>query len=89
FFLENNSKVEKYLNRLKAALEKFIRTNDPSRLFRQVRALLTRCDESPPPLNEAIQRGHTQLALSLIEQVLDMSPSQGVLEKQNENGETP
>ncbi|CAF2241671.1 unnamed protein product [Rotaria magnacalcarata] len=86
---ENNSKVEKYLNRLKAALEKFIRTNDPSRLFRQVRALLTRCDESPPPLNEAIQRGHTQLALPLIEQVLDMSPSQGVLEKQNENGETP
>ncbi|CAF4117448.1 unnamed protein product, partial [Rotaria magnacalcarata] len=86
---ETNSKLEIYLNRLKTALEKYIRTNDPSRLFRQVRALLTRCDESPPPLNEAIQRGHTQLALSLIEQVLDMSPSQGVLEKQNENGETP
>ncbi|CAF2994283.1 unnamed protein product [Rotaria socialis] len=86
---ETNSKFEKYLNRLKAASEKFIRTNDPSRLFRQVRALLTRCDENPPPLHDAIQRGHTQLALSLIEQVLDMSPSQGILEKQNENGETP
>ncbi|CAF4813233.1 unnamed protein product, partial [Rotaria socialis] len=75
---ETNSKFEKYLNRLKAASEKFIRTNDPSRLFRQVRALLTGCDENPPPLHDAIQQ-----------QVLDMSPSQGILEKQNENGETP
>jgi len=40
-------------------------------------------------LNDAIQRGHTQLALSLIEQVIKMPASDGLLEKENENGETP
>jgi ankyrin repeat protein len=50
---------------------------------------LAKSDENPPALNDAIQRGHTQLALSLIEQVTDMSPSNGLLEKTNDNGETP
>ncbi|CAF2313016.1 unnamed protein product [Rotaria sp. Silwood2] len=86
---EKHLKFDKYLNQLKAALSKFIRTNDPSRLFRRTRMLLSQCDENPPLLNDAIQRGHTQIALALIEQVLDMSSSQGLLEKENENGETP
>ncbi|CAF4233256.1 unnamed protein product, partial [Rotaria sp. Silwood2] len=86
---EKTEKLDKYLNQLKVALGKFIRTNDPSRLFRRTRILLSQCDENPPLLNDAIQRGHTQIALALIEQVLDMSSSQGLLEKENENGETP
>ncbi|CAF1343268.1 unnamed protein product [Rotaria sordida] len=48
-----------------------------------------KCDENSLPLNDAIQRGHIEIALSLIEQVLDMNSSQGLLEKGNENGETP
>ncbi|CAF5164192.1 unnamed protein product, partial [Rotaria sp. Silwood1] len=86
---EKTDKFNKYLNQLQVALEKFVRTNDPSRLFRRTRILLSKCNESPPPLHDAIQRGHIQIALSLIEQVLDMNPSQGLLEKENENGETP
>lgn len=89
FSLDNNSKLEKYLHQLKIALEEFIRTNDPSRLFRQTRMLLKRSDRNPPPLNEAIQRGHTTLALSLIQQVLDMPSSDGILEEEDGNGETP
>ena len=77
------------MNQLKSALEKFVRTNDPARLFRRTRALLSTCDGNPPPLNEAIQRGHTRLSLSLIEAVIDMCPSKGLLEKTNENDETP
>ncbi|CAF3351755.1 unnamed protein product [Rotaria sp. Silwood1] len=86
---EKTDKFDKYLNQLQVALEKFVRTNDPSRLFRRTRILLSKCNESSPPLHDAIQRGHIQIALSLIEQVLDMNPSQGLLEKENENGETP
>ncbi|CAF4529923.1 unnamed protein product [Rotaria sp. Silwood1] len=86
---EKDSKFDTYLNELKTALENFVCTNDPSRLFRRTRMLLSTCDENPPPLHDAIQRGHIQIALSLIEQVFDMNPSQGLLEKENENGETP
>ncbi|CAF3953028.1 unnamed protein product, partial [Rotaria sordida] len=86
---EKDTKFDKYLNQLKVALEKFVRTNDPSQLFRRTRILLSKCDENSLPLNDAIQRGHIEIALSLIEQVLDMNSSQGLLEKGNENGETP
>jgi ankyrin repeat protein len=51
--------------------------------------LLSECNENPPPLNDVIEHGHTQLALALIEQVIDMPSSNGLLEKANENGETP
>jgi ankyrin repeat protein len=51
--------------------------------------LLSDCNENQPPLNDAIEHGHAQTALSLIEQIIDMSPSNGLLEKANENGETP
>jgi ankyrin repeat protein len=50
---------------------------------------LAKSDENPPALNDAIQRGYTQLALSLIEQVIDMAPPNRLLEKGNDNGETP
>jgi ankyrin repeat protein len=51
--------------------------------------LLSDCNENQPTLNDAIEHGHTNLALSLIEQIMDMPPSNGLLEKANENGETP
>jgi ankyrin repeat protein len=67
----------------------FVRTNNPSRLFRRTRLLIAKSDENPPPLDDAIRRGHIDLALKLIEQVLDMSASTGLLERENDDGETP
>ncbi|CAF1156832.1 unnamed protein product [Rotaria sordida] len=51
--------------------------------------------ETPSSLSSGIgsdsndQESWNKIALSLIEQVLDMNSSQGLLEKENENGETP
>lgn len=88
-FIEKNSKFDKYLNQLKDALTIFVRTNDPSRLFRRTRVLLSKFDENTSPLSDAIERGHIQLALPLIEQVIDMPSPNRLLEKGNANGETP
>src|SRR5580693_7205996 len=66
-----------------------VRQNDPSRLFRRTRILLSKFDKDPSPLNDAIQHGHTKLALSLIEQIIDMPSPNRLLENENENGETP
>ena len=84
-----DTKFDKYFNQLKDALTIFLNTNDPSKLFRRTRVLLTKSTDNPPPLNTAIERGHIHLALPLIEQVIDMSPSNGLLEKMNDNNETP
>ena len=89
FFLENETKHDKYFNQLKDALTIFVRTNDPSRLFRRTRVLLSRFDDNSSPLTDAIEHGHVQLALPLIEQVIDMPSPNRLLEKGNENGETP
>jgi ankyrin repeat protein len=67
----------------------FVRTNNPSQLFRRTRLLLSKCDDNPPPLDDAIQRGHIDLALRLIEQVVDMPVSNGLLQRENNDGETP
>ncbi len=88
-FLEINSKYDRYLNLLKDALELFIRKNDPSRLFRRTRVLLSKNDKNPSPLHDTIQHGHTKLALTLIEQIIDMPSPNRFLENENENGETP
>ncbi len=88
-FIEKNSKFDKYLNQLKDSLTVFVRTNDPSRLFRRTRVLLSKFDENTSPLSDAIERGHIQLALPLIEQVIDMPSPNRLLEKGNANGETP
>jgi ankyrin repeat protein len=83
------AKFDKYLNQLKDALADYVRTNNPSRLFRRTRLLLVKCEEKPPPLNEAIQRGYIDLALALIEQVIEMQAPNGLLKKEDENGQTP
>ena len=72
---------------MKDALTIFVRTNDPSRLFRRTRVLLSRFDDNSSPLTDAIEHGHVQLALPLIEQVIDMPSPNRLLEKGNENGE--
>ncbi|CAF4709860.1 unnamed protein product [Rotaria sp. Silwood1] len=86
---DKTSKFDKYLGQLQDAIVEFVRTNNPSRLFRRTRLLLAKCDQNPPPLDDAIQRGHIDLALKLIEQVVDMSTSPGLLERKNDDGETP
>ncbi|CAF2631998.1 unnamed protein product [Rotaria sp. Silwood2] len=83
------SKFDKYLGQLQDAIVEFVRTNNPSRLFRRTRLLLAKCDQNPPPLDDAIRHGHIDLALKLIEQVVDMSTSPGLLERKNNDGETP
>jgi ankyrin repeat protein len=65
-------------------LEVFVRKNDPSRLFRRTRILLSNYGEGPSPLHEAIENGHTDIALSLIEQLLDMPSPNRLLENENE-----
>ncbi len=87
--LENDSQVQKYLYRLKDSLEIFVRKNDPSQLFRRTRVLLSKYTEDPSPLHDAIQHGHIELALALIEQTIDMPSPNRLLENENENGETP
>ncbi len=87
--LEHNPKFDRYLNQLKDALELFVRKNDPSRLFRRTRVLLSKYEEDPSPLHEAIENGHIQTALLLIEQILDMPSPNRLLENENENNETP
>jgi len=89
FIIDANSKFDKYLGQLQEAIVEFVRTNNPSRLFRRTRLLLARCEENPPPLHDAIQYGHIDLVLKLIEQVSDMSPSNSLLEQENNDGETP
>ncbi|CAF3827840.1 unnamed protein product, partial [Adineta steineri] len=81
-------KLQKYLDQLKDALQIFIRTNDPSQLFRRTRILLSKCDGNESPLNNAIENGHVELALSVIKQTIDANPSIGLLEKVNEHGES-
>ncbi|CAF5125521.1 unnamed protein product, partial [Rotaria sp. Silwood1] len=84
-FIEKSASFDKYLYELQIALEAFVRTNDLSRLFHHTRSLLSKYDENPLSLNDAIQRGHIQLALSLIEQVFYMQALKDLLEKENEN----
>ncbi|CAF3920202.1 unnamed protein product [Rotaria sordida] len=83
------SKFDKYLGHLQDAIVEFVRTNNPSRLFRRTRLLIAKCDQNPPPLDDAIRHGHVNLALKLIEQVVDMSISPGLLERKNNDDETP
>ncbi|CAF4036526.1 unnamed protein product [Rotaria sp. Silwood1] len=85
---KKSTTFDKYLYELQIALEAFVRNNDLSRLFHQTRCLLSKCDENPLSLNDAIQRGHIQLALSLIEQVFYMQALKDLLEKENENDAT-
>ena len=89
FFAEKNAKFDKYLGQLQEAVVEFVRTNNPSKLFRRTRLLLAKCDESPPPLDDAIRRGYFDLIIKLIEQVGDVSPSNSLLERENDDGETP
>lgn len=67
----------------------FVRTNNPSKLFRRTRLLLAKCEENPPPLDDAIRNGYTDLVVKLIEQVSDASPSTCLLERENLKGQTP
>ncbi len=88
-FLEKDFKLDKYLYQLKDALEIFLRKNDPSQLFRRTRMLLSTYDGNSSPLHDAIQHGHTQLALAFIKQIVNVPSLNKLLKNKNENGETP
>ncbi|UJR25794.1 hypothetical protein I4U23_007144 [Adineta vaga] len=85
---DSSAKFDKYLNQLQEALVAFVRTNDPSKLFRRTRVLLSTCDENPPPLHDAIEHGYIPLVSTIIQQVANMREPNNLLEKRNENGET-
>jgi len=70
-------------------LENFVRTNDPSELFRAVGFLLSKYDGNSSPLHGAIENGHIEIALTVIKQTMDLPTSKNLLKKENENGETP
>ncbi|UJR25791.1 hypothetical protein I4U23_007141 [Adineta vaga] len=85
---DSSAKFDKYLNQLQEALVAFVRTNDPSKLFRRTRVLLSTCDENPPPLHDAIEHGYIPLVSTIIQQVANMREPNNLLEKRNGNGET-
>ena len=88
--LVTNAKFDGYLNQLKEAVVSILRTNDPSQLFRRTRLLISKCDQSPPPLDDAIRNGYIDLALRLIEQTTEMSSGpNNLLERTNADGQTP
>jgi len=87
--IDKNARFDKYLGQLQEAVVDFVRTNNPSQLFRRTRLLIAKCDENPPPLDDAIRRGHINLALRLIEQAIEMSAPNGLLERENNDGQTP
>ena len=70
-------------------MEDFVRTSDPSALFRAAGSLLSRYNGDSSPLHDAIRNGHTQIALTVIEQTIDLPLSKNLLIKVNENAETP
>ncbi len=74
---------------MKTALEIFVRTNNPSKLFHTVGFLLSKYEGSSSPLHDAIQNGHIKIALVVIDQTMDLPPSKNLLIKENEDGETP
>ncbi|CAF1022482.1 unnamed protein product [Adineta steineri] len=84
------SEFDKYLGQLQVAAVEFLRTNDPSKIFRRTRLLIGKCTENPPPLHDAIQHNHINLALKLIEQTVDMpSSSNNLLEREDNDGVSP
>lgn len=87
--LDPDSKFDKYLLQLQDALVDFVRTNNPSKLFRRTRLLLAKCSDESPPIDDAIRNGYADLALKLIEQVGSQSPSNSLLTRENQDGQTP
>ncbi|CAF3963887.1 unnamed protein product [Adineta steineri] len=84
------SEFDKYLGQLQVAAVEFLRTNDPSKIFRRTRLLIGKCTENPPPLHDAIQHNHINLALKLIEQTVDMPSSpNNLLEREDNDGVSP
>jgi len=51
--------------------------------------LLSTYDGNSSPLHDAIQHGHTQLALAFIKQIVNVPSLNKLLKNRNENGETP
>ena len=74
---------------MKEAVSQFIRTEDPSLLFRRTRSLLLQTDDASPPLHDAIQSGHMNLVEKLFEQTFDMPKGEGLLDQKNSQGQTP
>ncbi|CAF2924999.1 unnamed protein product [Rotaria sp. Silwood2] len=84
-----NIKIDDYLKELKQAIEKYIRKNDPSELFRRICKLLCNSDENGLVLHDAIKNEHIKLVLPLIEQIINMCSRKDLLEKVNKDGKTP
>lgn len=87
-YKELNSRFENYLNKLKDAVSKFVRTEDPSLLFRRTRLLLLQNEDASPPLHDAIQCGNVELLEKLFEQIFDMTENEGLLDQKNSHGQT-
>lgn len=77
------------MHQLKDALNIFVRTNNPSQLFRRTRALITKGLEGTLLLHGAVENGQTETIVSLIEQIIDLPTSNILFEEMNEYGETP
>lgn len=89
FHSDPDTKFDKYLTQLQEALVEFVRTNNPSKLFRRTRLLFAKCTDQPPPIDDAIRNGHTDLVSKLIDQVSNQSSSNSLLERENQDGQTP
>lgn len=76
------------MTKLTDSIETYIRTNDPSKLFRRTRILLLQKTINPTLLHESIENGHGRIVLAFIEQIIDMPSANRLFEARNMNHET-
>ena len=81
--------IDKRLGKLRSGLDTFVRTNNPSELFRAAGTLLLNSTEACSALHDALENGHISIASSVIEQTLHLSSEKNLLEKVNTHGQTP
>ena len=87
--LERLLHLDKRLGQIKFGLESFVRTNNPKELFRAAGFLLSKYTGDSSPLHDAIENGHIDNALIIIEQIMYFPGEKNLLEKVNAHGQTP
>lgn len=81
--------LDKRLGKLRSGLDTFVRTNNPSELFRAAGSLLLKSTGMHSALHDALENGHISIASSVIEQTLHLPSEKNLLEKVNTHGQTP
>lgn len=89
FISEKLISIDKRLGKLRSGLDTFVRTNNPSELFRAAGTLLFKSMGNSPALHDALENGHLSIASTVIEQTLHLPSEKNLLEKVDLHGQTP